>query len=43
MTLHVLDSAFNQPNMIYFVVLENGSASSKDTDELILGNGNSNM
>jgi len=36
-TLQVLNSTFNQPNMTYFVVLENGFVSSKDTEESILG------
>ena len=36
-TLQVLNSTFNQPNMTYYVVLANGFVSSKDTEESILG------
>ncbi|CAG8524080.1 10339_t:CDS:2 [Paraglomus occultum] len=36
-TLQVLNSTFNQPNMTYYVVIENGFVTSKDTGESILG------
>jgi len=37
LTLDVLNSTFNQPNMTYYVVLDNGFVQSMEDGEPILG------